>query len=116
MILARPLPAASATCTSPTTPTPPGAKVAPHALHEMNAYGQWADESGAATGYEPVNDADALRAMGMHHLISPAEAIDMIKAMGDFDALMFHPLMGGLDPAVSWENLRLFETEVLPHL
>ncbi|MDE0237378.1 MAG: LLM class flavin-dependent oxidoreductase, partial [bacterium] len=92
------------------------AKVAPHALHEMNAYGQWADESGAATGYEPVNDADALRAMGMHHLISPAEAIDMIQAMGDFDALMFHPLMGGLDPALAWENLRLFETEVLPHL
>ena len=92
------------------------AQVAPHALHEMNAYGQWAAESGAATGYEPVNDADALRAMGMHHLISPAEAIDMIKAMGDFDALMFHPLMGGLDPALAWENLRLFETEVLPHL
>ena len=54
--------------------------------------------------------------MGMHQLISPAEAIDMIKAMGDFDALMFHPLMGGLDPALAWENLRLFETEVLPHL
>ncbi len=35
----------------------------------MNACGQWAAESGAATGYEPVNDADALRAMGMHHLI-----------------------------------------------
>jgi hypothetical protein len=36
--------------------------------------------------------------------------------MGDFDALMFHPLMGGLDPEVAWENLKLFETEVLPHL
>ncbi|WP_419918886.1 LLM class flavin-dependent oxidoreductase [Candidatus Poriferisocius sp.] len=92
------------------------AKVAPHALHEMNAYGRWAAESGAATGYEPVSDADALRAMGMHQLLTPAEAIEMIRGMGEMEAVMFHPLMGGLDPALAWENLRLFESEVLPHL
>ena len=44
----------------------------------MNAYGQWAAESGAATGHEPVNDADALRTMGTHHHLS---------LRGDFVAL-----------------------------
>ena len=92
------------------------AKVAPHAMHEMNAYGRWAAESGAATGYEPVDDPDVLRAMGMHQLISPTEAIEMIQGMAAMDAVMFHPLMGGLDPALAWENLHLFESEVLPHL
>ncbi len=92
------------------------AEVAPHALHEMNAYGRWAAESGAATGYEPVSDPDTLRAMGLHQLVTPAEAIETIREMGAMDAVMFHPLMGGLDPALSWKNLHLFQTEVLPHL
>jgi hypothetical protein len=29
---------------------------------------------------------------------------------------MFHPLMGGMDPELSWESLRLFETKVLPRI
>jgi hypothetical protein len=29
---------------------------------------------------------------------------------------MLHPLMGGLDPGLAWESLRLFEREVLPRL
>ena len=47
--------------------------------------------------------------------IDPA-SFDTHAGRPDFDALMFHPLMGDLDPALAWENLRLFETEVLPHL
>ena len=35
-------------------------RIAPHAMHEMNTYGQWAAESGAATGYQPIEDADEL--------------------------------------------------------
>ena len=85
-------------------------------MHEMNAYGQWASESGAATGYQPVDDPEVLRSMGAYTPITPAEAIEMIRGMGDMDAVMFHPLMGGLDPALAWENLHTFETEVLPHL
>ena len=29
---------------------------------------------------------------------------------------MFHPLMGGMDPELSWASLRLFEKAVLPRL
>ena len=90
--------------------------VAPHAMHEMNGYGQWAVESGSATGYSPVTDADALRRMGIYQMLTPAEAIEQIRAGGPNAPVMFHPLMGGLAPAVAWENLRLFEEKVLPHL
>jgi len=36
--------------------------------------------------------------------------------MGPMDALLFHPLMGGMDPELSWASLRLFEKAVLPKL
>ena len=32
---------------------------APHALHETRAYARWAEESGSATPYADVRDADA---------------------------------------------------------
>lgn len=91
-------------------------RVAPHALHEMNSYGVWADEAGSQTGYQPMDDAGALRSLGQHHILTPPEAIEMISGMPADGVVMFHPLMGGLDPELAWENLRAFETEVLPHL
>jgi hypothetical protein len=30
--------------------------------------------------------------------------------------LLFHPLMGGLDPELAWESLELFASAVLPKL
>lgn len=91
-------------------------RIAPHALHEMNSYGEWAAESGADTGYAPVVDADALRAQGIYRVITPTECADRIHKMGAGGGLTFHPLMGGLDPAFAWQSLELFEREVLPAL
>ena len=91
-------------------------QVAPFALHEMNAYGEWAAEAGSETGYEPMEDAATLLSFGQHQIITPAEAIETIKGLPDDGVVMFHPLMGGLDPKLAWENLRTFETEVLPYL
>ena len=34
--------------------------------------------------------------------------------MGPLDQILFHPLMGGMDPELSWSSLRLFEAKVLP--
>ena len=91
-------------------------QVAPHALHEMNSYGLWAAESGSETGYQPMDDAEVLLPFGQHKILTPQEAIEMISEMPADGVVMFHPLMGGLDPKLAWENLRTFETEVLPYL
>jgi alkanesulfonate monooxygenase SsuD/methylene tetrahydromethanopterin reductase-like flavin-dependent oxidoreductase (luciferase family) len=90
--------------------------VSPCAMHEMNAYGKWAAESGADTGYAEIDDPEALRAMGIYQLLTPAECIESILAQGPVRLVMFHPLMGGVSPELAWKNLRLFETEVLPHI
>jgi alkanesulfonate monooxygenase SsuD/methylene tetrahydromethanopterin reductase-like flavin-dependent oxidoreductase (luciferase family) len=89
------------------------ALIAPHAAHEMTSYGQWLAE-GAETGpYQPVLDEAAVRASGLYAVLTPDECLDLARGV---DALMFHPLMGGLAPEVAWESLELFESKVLPQL
>jgi alkanesulfonate monooxygenase SsuD/methylene tetrahydromethanopterin reductase-like flavin-dependent oxidoreductase (luciferase family) len=92
--------------------------VAPYALHEVNSYGQWMAEAGLdAEGiYQPVADADALRQTGQYRVITPDQLVAELKEKGPYGFAMFHPLMGGIPPALGWESLHLFEREVLPRL
>jgi alkanesulfonate monooxygenase SsuD/methylene tetrahydromethanopterin reductase-like flavin-dependent oxidoreductase (luciferase family) len=91
-------------------------RIAPYAMHEMNAYGKWMTEAGATGPYQPVDDPDALRATGQYPVMTPDELIEAARGMGDRDAIMLHPLMGGMDPELSWASLHLFEAKVLPAL
>ena len=87
-------------------------KIAPHALHENNDYAKWLEGEANAV-YTHVDDPDALRASGMYRIVTPAQCLELAHRN---QALLFKPLIGGLDPAVAWESLHLFEREVLPHL
>jgi alkanesulfonate monooxygenase SsuD/methylene tetrahydromethanopterin reductase-like flavin-dependent oxidoreductase (luciferase family) len=90
--------------------------IAPHALHELNEYGRVAAESGAATGFSPLEDPALLRETGMYHVLTPPECVEMLRALPPGRIFVLHPLMGGLPAAVAWSSLRLLETEVLPAL
>ena len=92
------------------------ARIAPHALHETNSYGQWLAESGTPAPYMSMPDADALRASGAYLVLTPGEFTAAARQLGPDAVLGFHPLMGGLPPDLSWTGLRLFETQVLPTL
>jgi alkanesulfonate monooxygenase SsuD/methylene tetrahydromethanopterin reductase-like flavin-dependent oxidoreductase (luciferase family) len=92
------------------------ARIAPHAMHEMNAYGAWAAESGTSTGYKPFADPDQLRASGLYPVLTPDELIARARALGRDANVVLHPLMGGMDPELSWESLRLVESKVIPAL
>lgn len=93
-------------------------ELAPFAMHEVNAYGAWMAEAGvgAAGGYEPVADVDALRASGQYRVLTPDELVAELTAQGPFGFAMLHPMVGGLPPAPAWASLHLFEHEVLPRL
>jgi len=91
-------------------------RIAPHALHETNAYGRWIAESGTAGPYMETKDPDALRASGQYTIYTPDQLVELARGMRPMDALLFHPLMGGMDPELSWASLRLFEKAVLPRL
>ena len=91
-------------------------RIAPHALHETNAYGRWIAEAGTAGPYTETGDPEQLRASGQYPIYTPDELLEIARGMGPLDALVFHPLMGGMDPELSWASLRLFEKAVLPRL
>ena len=91
-------------------------QILPHAMHEMNAYGKWAAESGAATGYQPIEDPEALEALGMYQVMTPEECVEAIRGLGEHGSFMLHPLMGGVHPDLAWQNLRTIEEKVLPHV
>ena len=89
------------------------ANIAPHALQEMNSYGQWIAESGSDGRFKLVSSVDELKASGSYLIVTPEEAITLARR---FENLTLHPLMGGLDPEIGWSSLRLFVEEVLPAL
>jgi alkanesulfonate monooxygenase SsuD/methylene tetrahydromethanopterin reductase-like flavin-dependent oxidoreductase (luciferase family) len=90
------------------------ARIAPFAMHEMNAYGRWMAEAGTAGPYRPIEDPDELRATGAYPVLTPAQTIERVRALGPACAILLHPLMGGMDPELSWASLELFEHKVLP--
>ena len=93
-------------------------ELAPYAMHEMNAYGEWMRSAGlvGVGGYEPIADADALRATGQYRVVTPAELVEEIRGKGPYGFTLLHPLVGGLPPEIAWRSLRLMESEVFPAL
>jgi hypothetical protein len=85
-------------------------------MHEMNAYGAWAAESGSDTGYRPIDSPDELRATGQYPVLTPDEVIAKAREIGPAANVGLHPLMGGLDPDIAWESLELVRSVVMPAL
>lgn len=92
------------------------AAIAPHALYETNAYSRWMAESMGGAVYAEATDADALRATGAYRVVTPDECIEVARELGPGGRLSLHPLMGGMDPELGWESLRLFADQVMPAL
>jgi alkanesulfonate monooxygenase SsuD/methylene tetrahydromethanopterin reductase-like flavin-dependent oxidoreductase (luciferase family) len=92
------------------------AKIAPHALHEMNEYARWASFAPGANPYVPMDDPDMLRAQGIYAVVTPDECVAIAEQIEDGAKLILKPLMGGMAPDLGWESLELFAAEVLPRL
>ena len=92
------------------------ARLAPHVMHEMNAYGQWLGTAGVRGGFHTVRDMAELRSSGVYEVVTPAECVQRVSDLAPRGRLELHPLVGGLDPNVGWQSLQLFADEVLPAL
>src|SRR5262249_43735154 len=92
------------------------ARIAPHALHEMNSYARWASLAPGANPYLPIEDADVLRTQGLHAVVTPDECVELAERTEEGAMLILHPLMGGLSLDLAWESLELFAAKVLPRL
>ncbi|MEE9284342.1 MAG: LLM class flavin-dependent oxidoreductase [Dehalococcoidia bacterium] len=94
-------------------------RIAPHALYEMNEYGNFAEDD-PNIPYQPVTDADTLRASGAYLVQTPEETVGLghrlKEALGPAAAMTFHPLMGGMPHQLGQESLDLVASEVMPRL
>lgn len=88
-------------------------QLAPHAMHEMNAYGKWSAEAGTESNYHPVDSLEELKATGKYAVVTPEDCVELARR---YRRLTFHPLMGGSPPELGWSSLKLFEEKVLPEL
>lgn len=91
------------------------AEVGPHVLHNENEYASYARRKDL-TPFQAATDPDELIHRGAARVYTPEELVATCRAMGPDGVLRFNPLEGGVPPEVGWRSLRLFETEVLPHI
>lgn len=96
-------------------------EVGPSVARDRNAYGAWAADAGIDTGHRSVeaggeDGSDDLRDDPEYVVLTPDQCVDMIRELGPSGTLPLNPMMGGIPPEVAWRSLRLFESEVLPHL
>jgi alkanesulfonate monooxygenase SsuD/methylene tetrahydromethanopterin reductase-like flavin-dependent oxidoreductase (luciferase family) len=91
------------------------ARIAPHAFHEARTYASWQRKGQmSAVTVKQAETIEDLKASGVYQIITPAECVELYNSLGDFGALVLHPLMGGLSPEIAAEGLELFESDVLP--
>lgn len=90
------------------------ARIAPHALYDAQTYHAWQTPGQRSQVHVDAQTIDELRASGVYQVVTPDECVALANDPGT--ALVFHPLMGGMDPALGWESLELFAAKVLPRL
>ena len=109
-------PTAPARCSWPMTPTRCGPASGPTRCTRRTRTASGSRSVPGAHVYEPAGDADELRTSGRYLVLTPDECVRLYRSLPDDGALLFHPLVGGLDPEVGWASLELFADRVLPRL
>ena len=89
-----------------------------HAQHVVESYADWTVEAyGRAAGpFAGGVDSAQLRASGAYQVLTPEDAVAMIKGLGHDRTFILTPLLGGIDPQFAWRGLELFASEVWPQV
>lgn len=92
-------------------------QVGPHVLHVAKTYAEWTEGVASSSPFAGLDTIEAVRNSGLYRVVTPDQCLAMCAeadALGaDFGLA---PIIGGLDPAVGWENLELFFSKVLPRV
>jgi alkanesulfonate monooxygenase SsuD/methylene tetrahydromethanopterin reductase-like flavin-dependent oxidoreductase (luciferase family) len=91
-------------------------QIAPFALHEAQTYAAWQTPGQRSQVHTDAATVEELRASGVYRVVTPDECVALAQEVGPSGAIVLHPLMGGMDPALGWESLELFVNKVMPRL
>jgi alkanesulfonate monooxygenase SsuD/methylene tetrahydromethanopterin reductase-like flavin-dependent oxidoreductase (luciferase family) len=89
------------------------ARIAPHALYDAQTYASWQPVGQRSAMHVDALTADDVRKSGVYRVVTPEECVKLANETG---RVILHPLMGGIPPALGWEGLELFASEVLPRI
>ena len=82
--------------------------------YDSMTYSAWQEDGVVSDWAMPGAESwQELRDSGRYLVVTPQQCLALAERDGQ---LMLHPLMGGIEPDLAWQRLRLFEAEVLPHL
>ncbi len=88
-------------------------RIAPHALYDARTYHEWQPAGQRSEVDVAARTEDDVRRSGVYRVVTPEECVAIAEEHG---RILLHPLMGGIEPELGWESLRLFADEVLPRL
>lgn len=90
----------------------------PHIQHQLQSYSEWTTEAfGRPAGpYAGKMTADTIRNSPAYKVLTPEQTLELAHELGDNSVFYLNPLLAGIDPALSWEMLSLYEREVHPYI
>jgi alkanesulfonate monooxygenase SsuD/methylene tetrahydromethanopterin reductase-like flavin-dependent oxidoreductase (luciferase family) len=91
-------------------------QVGDHMLYDAQSYASWQQPGQQSAVKDEAKNVDELRKGGIYRVLTPDETIAYAEELGPMGALILHPMVGGLDPSIGWQSLKLFEEKVQPRL
>jgi alkanesulfonate monooxygenase SsuD/methylene tetrahydromethanopterin reductase-like flavin-dependent oxidoreductase (luciferase family) len=88
-------------------------RIGPHALHDARSYHDWQTPGQRSEVHVDAVTEDDVRRSPVYRVVTPEGCLEIARQHG---RVLLHPLMGGIDPELGWSSLRLFASDVLPHL
>jgi alkanesulfonate monooxygenase SsuD/methylene tetrahydromethanopterin reductase-like flavin-dependent oxidoreductase (luciferase family) len=91
------------------------AQIGEHLFYETTTYASFQTPGQHSTPVVHADDIEGLKSAPNLWVDTPEGIVQRVREAGDsIGALNFHPLAGGLPPALAWESLELFAAEVQP--
>jgi alkanesulfonate monooxygenase SsuD/methylene tetrahydromethanopterin reductase-like flavin-dependent oxidoreductase (luciferase family) len=87
-----------------------------HLLHDAVSYAGWQRPEQRSYQHSRATSVEALRAEGKYRILTPEQCVEIARREGPLGTFVHAPLCGGAPPALGWESLRLYASEVLPRL
>jgi alkanesulfonate monooxygenase SsuD/methylene tetrahydromethanopterin reductase-like flavin-dependent oxidoreductase (luciferase family) len=91
-------------------------ELGPYFLHETQTYGAWEQEasaSGRPATFRPMASVEEVRESGQYRILTPDQWAEELAGDDAPDMPVFHPMVGGIPPALAWRHLHLFEEAFL---
>jgi alkanesulfonate monooxygenase SsuD/methylene tetrahydromethanopterin reductase-like flavin-dependent oxidoreductase (luciferase family) len=90
----------------------------PHILHQLQSYSEWTIEAfGRPAGpYAGNISTETVRKSAAYTVLTPEQTLQLVSTLGEHSVFYLNPLLAGIDPALSWEMLNLYEREVHPYI